>query len=77
MGWPNKSADYFTAAGYIAPQRAIKFGISWPFYMQPGSNKGTTKGAAGAGGGGGRGGSGMPSGGLSAGGMQGGLRQSR
>ena len=77
MGWPNKSADYFTAAGYIAPQRAIKFGISWPFYMQPGNNKGTTKGAAGAGGGGGRGGSGMPSGVQSAGGMQGGLRQSR
>jgi uncharacterized membrane protein YgcG len=77
MGWPGKSADYFTADGYIAPQRAIKVGISWPFYMQPGSNKGTTKGAAGAGGGGGRGGSGMPSGVQSAGGMQGGLRQSR
>ncbi len=70
MGWPNKSADYFTADGYIAPQRAIKFGISWPFYTQPGSNKGTTKGASGTGGGSGRGGSGMPSG-LSAGGMQG------
>ena len=69
MGWPCKSADYFTADGYIAPQRAIKLGISWPFYMQPGSNKGTTKGAAGAGGGG-RGGSGMPSG-QSARGMQG------
>jgi hypothetical protein len=76
MGWPGKSADYFTADGYIAPQRAIKFGISWPFYMQPGSNKNTTQGVSGAKGGGGRGGSGMP-GGLSAGGMQGGLRQSR
>ena len=76
MGWPGKSADYFTADGYIAPQRAIKFGISWPFYMQPGSNKNTTQGASGAKGGGGRGGSGMP-GGLSAGGMQGGLKQTR
>lgn len=71
MGWPNKSADYFTADGYIAPQRAIKFGISWPFYMQPGNSKSATQGASGAGeSGGGRGGSGMPRG-LSAGGMQG------
>ena len=72
MGWPNKSADYFTADGYIAPQRAIKFGISWPFYMQPGNNKSTTKGGAAAKGGsksGGAGNSGMPSG-LSAGGLQ-------
>lgn len=74
MGWPSKSADYFTADGYIAPQRAIKFGITWPFYMQPGSNKGATQGASGAGqSGGGRGGSGMPSG-LSAGGMQGAVK---
>ena len=72
MGWPSKSADYFTADGYIAPQRAIKFGISWPFYMQPGNNKSTTKGGAAAKGGsksGGAGNSGMPSG-LSAGGLQ-------
>ena len=72
MGWPGKSADYFTADGYIAPQRAIKFGISWPFYMQPGNNKSTTKGGAAAKGGsksGGAGISGMPSG-LSAGGLQ-------
>ncbi len=72
MGWPSKSADYFTADGYIAPQRAIKFGISWPFYMQPGNNKSTTKGGAAAKGGsksGGAGISGMPSG-LSAGGLQ-------
>ena len=33
MGWPNKQADYFTAAGYITSQRAIKFGITWPFYV--------------------------------------------
>ena len=72
MGWPSKSADYFTADGYIAPQRAIKFGISWPFYMQPGNNKSITKGGAAAKGGsksGGAGNSGMPSG-LSAGGLQ-------
>ena len=36
MGWPNKSADYFSAAGYIAPQRAVKFGITWPFWVRPG-----------------------------------------
>ena len=39
MGWPNKSVDYFSAAGYIAPQRAFKFGIHWPFYIQPGRGK--------------------------------------
>lgn len=36
MGWPNNSADYFSAHGYIRPQRAVKFGIWWPFYLQPG-----------------------------------------
>ena len=51
MGWPNKSADYFSAAGYIAPQRAIKFGISWPFYILPGKNNSTSgSGASGRGG---------------------------
>ena len=69
MGWPCKSADYFTADGYIAPQRVLKVGISWPFYTQPG-NKSTTKGGSNAGGGAGRGNSGMPSG-SSARGMQG------
>lgn len=54
MGWPNKSADYFSAAGYIAPQRAIKFGISWPFYIQPGRNN-TSTGGTGASGRGGNG----------------------
>ncbi len=38
MGWPNESADYFSAAGYIAPQRAFKIGITWPFYTQAGRN---------------------------------------
>ena len=36
MGWPKKSADYFSASGYIISQRAVKFGIHWPFYIQPG-----------------------------------------
>ena len=60
MGWPNKSADYFSASGYIAPQRAIKFGIFWPFYIQPGRNN-TSTGGAGASGRGGNG-SGLPKG---------------
>ena len=51
MGWPNKSADYFSAAGYIAPQRALKLGIFWPFYIQPGKNNSTSgSGASGRGG---------------------------
>ena len=41
MGWPNKSADYFSAAGYIAPQRAIKVGITWPFWVRPGKASST------------------------------------
>ena len=41
MGWPMKKADYFSAAGYIAPQRAIKFGISWPFWTFAGKNSST------------------------------------
>ena len=60
MGWPNKSADYFSAAGYIAPQRALKFGISWPFYIQPGKNNAST-GGSGASGRGGNG-AGLPKG---------------
>lgn len=66
MGWPNKSADYFSASGYIAPQRAIKFGIHWPFYIQPGRGKNST-GTAGKGNMGG--GSSLP-GGLSGGGFR-------
>lgn len=45
MGWPNKSADYFSAAGYIGPQRGFKFGISWPFYVLPG-RRSTSSGSA-------------------------------
>ncbi len=65
MGWPNESADYFSAAGYIAPQRAFKIGITWPFYVQAGRNNsgntskttaggGANRGAAGGGVGSGR-----------------------
>lgn len=39
MGWPMEHADYFSAHGYIRPQRAFKLGIFWPFYMQSGRNK--------------------------------------
>ena len=41
MGWPNKSADYFSAAGYIATPTTFKFGIHWPFYIQPGRSSGS------------------------------------
>ena len=41
MGWPLKKADYFSAAGYIMPQRAFKFGISWPFWTLAGKNNKT------------------------------------
>ena len=41
MGWPCEKLDYFTADGYINTQRAIKFGISWPFWTFPGKNGGT------------------------------------
>lgn len=39
QGWPMDKYDYFSAAGYIKPQRALKLGICWPFYMQPARNK--------------------------------------
>ena len=41
MGWPLKKADYFSAAGYIMPQRTFKFGISWPFWTLAGKNNKT------------------------------------
>ena len=66
MGWPFKSVDYFTADGYIAPQRAVKFGITWPFWTLPGK-KGSTGTSGASASGGNRGGSGLP-GGMSAGG---------
>ncbi len=51
MGWPNEDADYFTAAGYIAPQRAIKIGVTWPFHVLPGKNTTSANGSEAAGGG--------------------------
>ena len=38
MGWPDRAVDYFSADGYIRSQRAIKFGIFWPFYVQSKKN---------------------------------------
>ena len=68
MGWPCKDTDYFTAAGYIAPQRAIKFGIHWPFWVLSGKNGSSSASKAGAAGSGRSSGSsssmGMGSGGL-------------
>lgn len=53
MGWPNESADYFSAHHHIRPQQTFKFGIFWPFYIQPGKN--SRVGGASAAGTGGRG----------------------
>ena len=68
MGWPMDSADYFSAAGFIRTQRAVKFGIWWPFYTQPHKNS-SISGRAGASPGGGSGSSmGSSRGGLMSGG---------
>lgn len=32
QGWPN--GDYFSAYRYIKPQKALKIGIFWPFYIK-------------------------------------------
>ena len=65
MGWPCKSADYFTAHGRIATQSAIKFGISWPFWIFPGKGgpTGGSKAGAASGSGGSQRSAPMPSGG--------------
>jgi hypothetical protein len=47
LGWPMDKADYFSANHYIRPQRALKFGMYWPFYTQSGENASVGK-AAGA-----------------------------
>ncbi len=60
MGWPERSVDYFGAHHYIRPQRAIKFGIFWPFYIQSGKNASVGGASAGEGG---RSSSGLSSGG--------------
>ncbi len=60
MGWPLDKADYFTAAGYIGPQRSIKIGVTWPFHVFPG--KPTSANGSKAAGDGDRAGSGQSSG---------------
>lgn len=64
MGWPMDSADYFSAHGYIRPQRALKFGLWWPFYTQPNkqSKASDRAGSGGISGGSSGGGSGISSG---------------
>ena len=32
--------DYFSADRYIRTTSAVKFGLYWPFYTQPGKNHG-------------------------------------
>ncbi len=51
MGWPMEKSDYFTAAGYIGPQRAIKIGLTWPFHVFPGKKQTSANGTGVAGGG--------------------------
>lgn len=80
MGWPMEHADYFSAHGYIRPQRAFKLGIFWPFYMQPGRNKSVgNAGGSSAGGGSDSSASSGFGGGMSGfgGGLGGGLQKSR
>ena len=80
MGWPMEHADYFSAHGYIRPQRAFKLGIFWPFYMQPGRNKSVgNAGGSSAGGGSDSSVSSGFGGGMSGfgGGLGGGLQKSR
>ena len=38
-GWPKDNHDYFSAHRYIQTPRALKFGISWPFYPRMGEQK--------------------------------------
>ena len=66
MGWPLKKADYFSAAGYIMPQRAFKFGISWPFWTLAGKNNKTGV-SGGSASGGSRSSAGLSGGGISSG----------
>lgn len=55
MGWPLDKADYFSAHNLIRTQRALKLGITWPFYRQPGKQKTLSERAGSALGGGGGG----------------------
>ncbi len=38
QGWPMDKFDYFSTHRYIRTQRALKFGMYWPFYLQPSQN---------------------------------------
>ena len=67
MGWPDRLVDYFGAHHYIRPQRALKFGVFWPFYIQP--NKNASVGGGSSAGGGGRNSSGSQFGGQNSGGF--------
>lgn len=40
-GWPLEHKDYFTADHYISSPSSIKFGLYWPFYIQPHRNSST------------------------------------
>ena len=64
QGWPMDKYDYFSAHHYIRTQRALKFGIFWPFYLQATRNEKVSAGSGLSGGG---------SGGGSRGGLGGGL----
>ena len=56
QGWPMSKHDYFSAHHYISTQRAFKFGIYWPFYVQSGkASTLSSKAGSGSGGGGGGG----------------------
>ena len=44
QGWPMDKFDYFSAHNYIRTQRALKFGLYWPFYLQPTQNHAVTAG---------------------------------
>jgi len=37
-GWPLEHRDYFTADGFISSPSSVKFGVYWPFYIQPHRN---------------------------------------
>ena len=45
QGWPMDKFDYFSAHHYIRTQRALKFGIYWPFYLQPNQNQAVNAGS--------------------------------
>lgn len=70
QGWPASKNDYFSANHFIRTQRALKFGIYWPFYLQPSQNKKVSV-SSGSMGGGRSSGGGSSSGGF--GGIGGGL----